>query len=239
MKAQVPASKDDDVFVVIDIETAPPRSSPFALPLGSLERTSLSHEITAIAILIAARQTDAAWRITTVQSWNSSQHSEFEILLALNRRLAPLLVQGATLVTFNGIRHDVPAIRRRAAFHRMFELTTWRAMLTCRHRDLMVDGITGRQARWSSLKDTCHSLHIPCESDFPSAARATVEVTRRKCETDVCSTYVIFLYLLALETGDDRDLSKGWRALADYVHRVHPSRPHLVQFKDAAEDQGI
>ncbi len=240
MEAQVSAS---DVarqkFVVVDIETAPPRSSASPTELGSAKQTSATHEITAIAVLIASRDAGPSWTVETIQSWDRSRCDEFEILLALNRKLVGLLSAATTVVTFNGIRHDLPVIRRRAAVHRMFDLSAWASLLRCRHRDLMTDGMGGPGAQWMSLRNTCNSLLIPTESNFAKAAMATTDVARRKCETDVCSTFVLLLYTLAMEAADERELVNGWHALATYTRSQHPDRPHLLQFAYAVEDLSI
>jgi hypothetical protein len=236
MEAQVSAR---DVFIVLDIETAPPRSSPTPILLGSRDRTSVSHEITAVAMLVAGRASGPTWTIDSLHSWDRSRHSEFDILLGLNRKLVGLLSAGATLITFNGIRHDVPGIRRRAAFHRMFELSAWESLLSCHHRDLMIDGMSGPHAQWSSLRDICQALYIPTDSNFAKAAQATVDAARRKCETDVCSTFALLLYTLALEAADEKELIHGWHALADHMRVEHAQRPHLVQFAYAVEDLSI
>lgn len=239
MQAQVPTlAAAGETIIVIDIETAPPRTLPD--PSSTYRpRTSATHEIAAIAALVATRQPDARWTVEGLHSWDRSRTDEFGILLGFDGRLGPLFAAGARIVTFNGLRHDLASIRRRAAFHRMFALRGWTAMLECRHRDLMVDGLGGPHAQWVALRDTCNALRIPSASDFPAAAMATVDATRRKCETDACSTFVLLLYTLAMEAADERELVSGWRALAAHVRSAHARCPHLMQFAEAADDQSI
>lgn len=237
MKTQ-PAAADEQRYAVLDIETAPNPRPLSAVPAGSAERSSHSHVVTAVALLTAVRGDDADWTVDRLQSWHRPS-DEHDVLRALQCALATELGRGATLVTFNGVRHDVPTIRRRAAYHRMFGLRAWDLLVTVPHRDLMTDGISGPQAQWASLAQTCAGLGIPTDHAFAAAAKATTDVARRKCETDVCATFVLLLYTLAMETGEPLDLKKGWKALSACIARDAALRPHLVQFAHAAEDQCI
>lgn len=237
MKTQ-PGAADLRRYAVLDIETAPDPWPLAAVPAGSAERSSHSHVVTAVALLTATREGRAAWTVDRLHSWHRP-NGEHDILRALQRALATELGSGATLVTFNGVRHDLPTIRRRAAFHRMFGLKAWDLLLTAPHRDLMTDGISGPKAQWASLAQTCAGLGIPTDHAFAAAANATTDVARRKCETDVCATFVLLLYTLAMETGEPADLTGGWLALRKTIARDHDLRPHLTQFIEAAEDQCI
>jgi hypothetical protein len=227
------------LFGVLDIETAPPRSIATPPVLGSERRTSATHEITAIALLVARRTAPGDWEVDRLHSWDASRHDEFTMLLRFSREAIRLATAGGTVVTFNGRRHDLPVILRRAAFHRMFELPAWRQLARLSHRDLMTDGLCGREAPWLSLRDTCDSLLIPWDADFAKAAAATPDARRRKCETDVCSTFALLLYTLAMENSNGRELVGGWLALASHAKRLHARSPHVLQFAIAAEDQSI
>ena len=237
MKTQARAA-DRCSYVVLDIETAPDPRPLATVTAGSAGQSSHSHVITAVAMLLATRGADVAWTVDRLHCWHRPS-DEHDILRSMQRALATELGDGATLVTFNGIRHDVPTIRRRAAFHRMFGLRGWDLLTTTPHRDLMTDGISGPQSQWASLAQTCAGLGIPTDHAFAAAAKGTTDVARRKCETDVCATFVLLLYTLAMETGEVSDLTNGWRALGRMVTRDHALRPHLTQFNDAAEDQCI
>ncbi len=233
------ATPSQSAYVVLDIETAPDPHPVVRIPSGSAVRSSMSHLITAAAMLVARRQEGLSWTVDAIRSWHGAEHDEYAVLRGLQGALLPLLDTGATLVTFNGVRHDVPTIRRRAAFHRMFGSRTWPLLATAPHRDLMTDGLAGREAQWVSLAQSCIGLSIPWEHAFQTAAQATPGVAQRKCETDVCAEFVLLLYTLAMEHGHEFDLTHGWRALASHVARDHAGRPHLMQFAHAAEDQCI
>lgn len=226
-------SPKDGRFAVLDIETAPDPEA-VALAKRNVDRRSAGgsalHAIAAAAVLEAKETDDGLWTVTHLHSWSRPDDDEFRILTGIEAVVAEVAAADGTLVTYNGIRHDLAVLRRRAARHWMFELEGWRCLQTMRHRDLMIENFGSPDATWPSLRDACAALAIPTNHCTTGASAATTGTQLRKCETDVASTFLLMLHALAMERGSIRPLREGWAALARYAGGPVRNLPHLAQF---------
>lgn len=224
------------LLAALDIETAP---EPAAMDLLSGRghpntRNIAVHAITAAAWLSLGEQEDGTWQVKRCRSWGAPD-DEFEILLALDRELFDLASLSGQLVTYNGLRHDLPVIRRRAARHWLFEMSGLFPKQAIDHRDVMRVAGLGI-GDWPKLREACAGIGLSCDpDDDPIGHGQTLSSRRRKAEVDVYGTMILRLFELATERRDIRTLTEGWSAIADWILRQRPLSPHLIQFSSSPD----
>ncbi|GGB39618.1 hypothetical protein GCM10011380_31430 [Sphingomonas metalli] len=215
-------------IAVIDIETEP---DPFAVALaprgGPANRTAL-HRITAFSVLSAIEGDDSEWRALDLQTRSGSQ--EYEMLFDLDAILTPLQEARASVVTYNGVAHDLPALRRRTIANWLFALPGLRGLANMPHLDLMREATRGGRGSWPSLKDLCASCGIPTDHQLVRAIDEEASVAHRKCQVDVAATFLLMAHELSAVRGDSKTVSRAWLALADLLQRRTFRKPHLAQF---------
>ena len=150
--------------------------------------------------------------------------------MEIEAELSALAERGGTLVTYNGRRHDAGVLRQRAAAHWMFGLSGFEALDTLAHRDLMHEVTHGWRDAWPSLRDACAGYGIPTDHMLTSRD-ATLPIAIRKSQVDCVATFLVLLYELAIERGDESTLVAGWTALAAYLGEPHIRAPHLNQLR--------
>jgi len=222
-----------EVFGVLDIETRP---DPLALTLmrqrdGARAPAAL-HQLTAASLLVASMDADGAWSDMQLVSLCEPEAGERRMLIEIDEILAELFRDGGTCVTFNGMSHDLPTLRRRAARHHLFHLEGINPNRPIQHIDLMRRCTRGWRDDWPSLKAACAGLGIPVNHMLADPRSPGVPATQRKCETDVVCTFLLLLHELAIAYRDHAVLERGWKALAELLNpRSHPA--HLAQFAHA------
>ena len=145
---------------VLDIETS---YDPYALALlkrsaGRREAPAAIHRIFAASALFATERVSDVWEDLSIQSVSAIQDEpagEERILTAIDGWLGRLDAAGGILVTYNGRRHDLPVIARRAARHLNFSATLMDAARR-RHLDMLEEMRLGfgslvslRDAAWT------------------------------------------------------------------------------------------
>jgi len=219
-------SWDAQSFAVLDIETAPSDASIVLAGRGSGDRSML-HEMTAASVLRFRRNGACGFDDFRMLSVGGSGEDEADMLRALRIGLDDAHGAGATLVTWNGIAHDLPTLRTRAARHWLFgafALPRWDAAPD--HLDLMRDG-PWAGGRWSSLVDTCAALGVPALLEEQSGPRCTLSTPVRKCQLDVAVTALLLMYGVSEREADARPLMAGWVGLAGALSRHRRGATHL------------
>lgn len=215
-------------LAVLDIETEP---DPFALSLaprgGKGERVAL-HRLTGFSILTATETQDLDWSGFELQT--SSIADEYEMLFELDEALTAAQERGTTLVTYNGVAHDLPTIRRRRITHWLFSLPGLAGLENMAHRDLMRDRIRGIGAAWPSLRDVCSAWGIPTDHLLVHPAAEPRSISYRKSQVDVIATFLVLAHDLSAQRQESRTVSRAWLALSEYLRRPEVRQPHLTQF---------
>lgn len=218
-------------LVAFDLETAP---DPYSIDMlagckEGFSRNVALHRISAAAWLVMIEQPDGKWRVDELDSLGTPT-DEFDILLTLNRVLQIAVDRNGELVTYNGVRHDLPVLRRRATRHWMFELDGIFPARPINHSDVMRSaGLS--IGSWPKLREACAGLGFTCDAEQdPLGSGRTLIPRRRKAEVDTVATMILRLHDLAAERRNAATLAQGWFALAEFIKRQGAARPHLVQF---------
>lgn len=205
-------------IIVLDIETG---NDPAALamlgePRGRGERPAIQR-IRSACVLIAS---STHHRPIELRSYH--EDGEDLILERLADDLDRGAEEGALLVTFEGRRHDLPTIRRRAGRHMLFQragLTHW-----CggggTHLDLARDVYPPNNA--GSLREAGFDIPLP---EIGRQGDPPLHV--RKGQLDCIATYLLLLHEQALSRGDGSYLLTGWRMVGSLLD----SRSDLVNLR--------
>lgn len=202
---------------VLDLET---RFDPLLVGLTTSTKSAnvFAQRIVSCAILKACEPSIGTWEVDSLTS--HSDHEE-DVLAAIDAALAT----PTTLVTYNGIRHDLPVIRRRIMRFRRFDLQ-YAAASRLDHLDLYECPTVPPGGVAGSLQDRCASLGIDSktylEADEDERPRAVL-----KGETDVVATFVLLLHELAALRGDGRVWASGMDALRQADHGALRKKGHL------------
>jgi hypothetical protein len=219
---------------VLDLETAP---DPMALSLAGLRKAERAHgaaalhQITDATVLHAREEEDGSWSGFQLSSYTVRDSDEAELLRSLDLDLDRLRRQDGTIVTYNGVRHDLPVLRRRAARHLMFDGSWILPDDKIRHYDLMLMAPGGRSGSWSKLRDAAAGLGIPVAHQLPTRGLGTATAGVRKSQVDVLATFLVMLHDVALRRGSSEPLRRGWRSLAQYIGTMGPHGDHLAQYR--------
>lgn len=219
--------------IVLDIESVQDHSlgALAALPRGDVKRWCL-HRVAAAALLDAERTPDGTWTRFDLKAWESGAGEE-DVLEELDASLMPVVEGAATLVTYNGRRHDLEILRRRAGANLRMDLralATLRHLPPGRHRDMMGVVCGNARDRLATLGDAIASMGIGIDHDGPLPFKVSSPPNVRKCQADVVATFLLHLNEAALDSGRAIDLLRGWRALADYLRPRARMWPHLAHF---------
>jgi len=218
---------------VLDIETAP---DPHALALAGLKRSKQTddaaalHRIEDVSMLRAYEAPDGTWSEFRLSSYSAKTSTEIDVLEAIDEHLEELVHRGGALVTYNGLRHDLPVIRRRAARHLMMGAPWMTRDEIFRHYDVMMMAPGGRLRRWSKLRDTAAGLGIPVAFQLPTRGIGTATAGIRKSQVDVVATFLVMLYDVSMRRGSEVPIRSGWQALSRYIGAMGPHGDHLAQF---------
>lgn len=196
---------------------------------GPTKIHAATHKITACCMLSAWENPDGSWtdlNLTTVQE---ATMTEPEMLDVIDRFFVDIVEKAGTCVTFNGMSHDVPVIKRRAARHWLFDRRGITDIDQCHHEDLMRRMTRGWRDDWPSLAAACAGLGIPIDH-HPIDKKDRTSMTVLKCETDVYATFSLLLFELAIRRRQRSVLDQGWSALQAFTLRNRPRAQHLAQF---------
>lgn len=216
-------------LLVIDIETAPdPLCVAIAGRGDQINRAAL-HRLVAFSILQVEEDAEGNWGGFGLTS--ASNQIEMPMLVAISKKLECLQAAAGTLITFNGLAHDLPALRRRAIANWAFELDGLARADETNHIDLMRSGAGGAHGKWSNLRDSCAGLGIPLNHLIGPRHADPLAASIRKSQTDVVGTLLLLLHEIALARRHARPLAAGWRALSDHLGQTGVKAPHLEQFR--------
>lgn len=218
---------------VLDIETAP---DPLALAMagkrgGATEHSAALHYISDASALVATEDADGHWRDFEMRSFSCSRLDEVNILRSINGILTTLWASGGTLVTYNGVGHDMIMLQRRAARHLMFDLPGIATAHAQRHLDIMLMMTSPREQRWSKLREVAAGLGIPTSHQHANRGLDPKTAGIRKSQTDVSMTFLVSLFELSMRRQDAGAVIRGWRAFGEYIARMGPHGDHLAQFR--------
>lgn len=216
-------------LLVIDIETSPdPLSVAIAGRGDQINRTAL-HRLVAYSMLEAKEDAQGNWGEFDLSS--GADQAELPMLVAISDKLQGLYTDAGTLITFNGLAHDLPALRRRLLANWAFDLEGLVRADELDHIDLMRSGAGGAHGKWSNLRDSCAGLGIPLNHLIGPRSADPLASSIRKSQTDVVGTLLLLLHEVALARRHAKPLAAGWRALSDHLGRAGGKAPHLEQFR--------
>jgi predicted PolB exonuclease-like 3'-5' exonuclease len=233
-------------IVVFDTETIPDAT----LHTGDDFPKTLFHQVVAISFLAAHLEPAEGgpfYAVDELRTGGDVTYSEGQLVKAF---FGYIEKKKPRLITFNGRGFDLPLLKYRGLKHDVsapwfatgegrFESYLYRYSVDF-HFDLM-DALTDFGAsRAAGLKDICALLAIPAKlgGTDGSQVKELIEAghlsqVRDYCETDVLSTYLIFLRF-ALFRGEvsvrGHDLSLA--NLRTYLTAERSTRPHLGAFLD-------
>lgn len=223
-----------DAIVVMDLETS---NDPYGTMILQGRRTGRQtaaiQRLRSAAILVARGMATGGGPTISIHGFHGSE--EDLLLEAIADVLDPLAEDGALMVTFNGRRHDLPILRRRAGHHMLFGrvgLTAWCGG-TAKAIDLMND-LYWTPGNWPSLAQVCagYGIAIP-----EIAGRSDIPLHLRKAEQDVAATFVAFLFERALTNRDGQSFMAAWSSLARTIQEGGDRLSHLIGLERPARLQ--
>lgn len=161
--------------------------------------------IAGYSALSANEKTPGEW---TVESLASSTDDENDILAAIDAALQP----APRLVTYNGLRHDLPVLRRRIMRLRRYELAAALGAADLPHLDLYAFPRVPPGGHHGSLQDRCAGLGIDSKT-YLDGNGDTRSRSALKSEVDVVATFVLLLHELAAARAHGPTWGRGLEAL--------------------------
>ncbi len=194
------------------------------------------HSIACIGALIADRHGDA-YEVRSIGAPHVKERPEADLIQGFADRIAALRPR---LVTWNGAGFDLPVLRYRAMINGVsapgldargyFKRYTEDALDLC-------DVLSSFDARGKvSLNDMCRALRLPGKPTDISGSEVAAYVAAGRlpevaayCETDVVSTYRVFLrYELFRGSLTRRGYEASEEQLATFIQERLALKPHLA-----------
>lgn len=214
--------------MILDIETEPNASTIALAPKGGPKIRMALHGICGFSILCATETEDQMW--TDISMHSASGTDEYELLFDLDEALTREQEAGATLITYNGLAHDIPFIERRIAVNWLFSLPGTRELPYMPHRDLMREITKGYKTSWPSLRDLCAAYGIPTNHLLTSKTGKPPSLPVRKSQVDVIGTFLLLASDTSAKRAESQTISRAWLAIAAFLKKSYPNQPHLGQF---------
>jgi 3'-5' exonuclease len=234
--------------IIWDLETTPDlpavaRVNGFAEDDETAARSALGgkfaklphHAIACIGALVAER-TDNGFRVRSLGAPHTGDRSEAELIRGFVDRIAELLPQ---MVGFNTCSFDLPVLRFRAMVHGVSAPGLAARPYFHRYTDAcldLCDVLASHDARGKvNLNDLCRTLQFagkPQDIDGSEVDRyvqeGRIQDVANYCETDVVSTYRVWLRYELFRGGLGRDESEASEEnLFGYIRQRLPVKPHL------------
>lgn len=209
-------------YCVLDIETGLSDAAAVLVDRGTkamADRPALQ-ELVAASVLTFSRASDGRFGSFSLGSVAVGEEREEGVLARLDALLSPVYAAGGTLVTYHGIVHDLPALRRRFDRHWMFEAfryPDWTSRERPRHVDLIRWASPPGAKGWVSLADACAGMGFAAGPPARSAEGQALRDPVGKSQMDVVAEAVLFFYYLASIEGSARPLLQGWTELSSYL----------------------
>jgi DNA polymerase elongation subunit (family B) len=204
-----------DRICVLDIETYAPDFEGEGFPAWPLHQPICASVLTADHDPIGV----VSFSLTTIMfpERETEAFSELELLL-----------EGRTLVTYNGRGFDLPVLALTALKHRKFGASNlsnlWRAnRYGAQHCDLADQFSQFGSARGASLATLCEALDISVKQNAHGDEvsklydSGEIETIKKYCEEDVAATYLLFLHWIAFRHADAELLVIGCAHLARFI----------------------
>lgn len=203
-------------LIVLDIETTvcDETRQAFKTKLKEPLRHSTLRLITAISALVCSPGDPWTFNLS---SFIKDERRALEGLDTLLRQHPD-----AALVTFNGLRYDIPTIEMRALHHFLFSSYGLAQIQRRKHYDLY--DMLGRQCSLASLQ-AC--LALPVDDDV-FLERSQFPYEQRKCEIDVVSTFLAFIQVTAFRLTDKQLVTNSWQAIGRHFATNQTGRRHLA-----------
>lgn len=213
-------------ILVLDVEA---RGDTVARKLARRTQGSpslLLREITSVSCLRLHAGCHAAWQLETFH--REHDLDEAQLLAAVDREVRSAAAEGAVLVTYNGLEHDLPLLRSR-------QVRWWQ----CHHDGLLtyLDGVHPHVdvmrelprggSRYARLTDACASLGVSLFGPSRFEADREVPIEQEKGELDVVGTALLYFFLLADRLANRELLLERLDSLAAFLARQAVFRPHL------------
>lgn len=214
-------------LLVLDIET---RADTLAQRLARRPGAKSIHlrELVSVSCLVRLEaHQQPRWLL---RSFHREDLSEKDMLENLHAMVEDLSAADGTLVTYNGIAHDLPVIRQR-------QLRWWQC-----DRPALLDYMEGHRLHvdvmrsfvWSgpkfaTLTDACASVGFALAGP-PRLATHRVEAPyeRQKSELDVIGAAIAFFYVAADRARSNQVLSEGLLSLLEFLQGIESVYPHLA-----------
>lgn len=202
-------------IVVLDIETGVCEASYQAS--GNRLRSPINHtclnEVRSLAVLACVPEPDG-W-CYELESRDLSEKDNLAFLGAFLGRWP-----AASLVTYNGFKHDLKVVQIRSMRHALFS-PSLAELHARRHVDVL--HLSGGNQSLTSLIAALNLGRI----NRSHSPRTAISAIRQKCEYDVVATYLCMMHFISFREGCPGTLFAAWRSLTNHFLKVHCGGAHL------------
>lgn len=222
--------------VVVDIETAPDPQTLCLLKKeqGIARATWAIQRIETACILVAVEDQRnikvSEFICRAIDAPRERERADEPDILALIGVHLEIDAPTTTLVSFNGLAHDLPIMRRRAFVNKMSECPAFSANPHFHHEDLMHSLGAEPSSTRVPLLQAAGGLGIPVLHRFPLRTAPPATQRMRKCEVDVIATFLLYTQMLAARRCNPGFFDTAWQAIADHLGVMNPKGEHLAQF---------
>lgn len=154
------------------------------------------------------------------------------MLSAISAALTEEDDQRTVLVTFDGLRRELPVLALRCRASWRFNLLGLARLPTMDHLPLI--DLLGAAAPVGSLTEVCLGLGIPADEPASAEYRGEAADQSRRWERDAARTFLVLLHEIAAARRSATTLGAGWRALSAHVEEHADLAPHLLEFRAPA-----
>ncbi len=222
--------------VVLDLETAPEQQALCLLrsEKGVARATWAIQRIEGLCMLVAEER-GGRFAVTDFVCADREapreieRHDETAMLNLVADHLDPSELR-TTLVTYNGRRHDLPILRRRAFVNSLSHRPAFQPYPPFDHEDAMLNLGPDPMGMAVPLIQAAGGLGIPVMHRFPTQAAFAATPRMRKCQVDVLATFLLHLQTLSARSGNPDIFDNGWEAVCTFLGRIGAKGDHLLQF---------
>lgn len=204
-------------LVVLDLET---RHDGTIAGLASSKKAAatFAQGIEGFSALVAQETAVAHWAVHRLVTNVGPEHL---VLPAIDE----ILARSPTIVTYYGLVHDLPVLRRRIMRYRRYDLANGLRAARLPHIDLYAFPPSPAGSVHGSLQDRCAALGI--DSRTYADGSDDLSHAARKSQTDVIATFILLLHELAAVRAHGPTWMGGMRALREAQGGMLARLPHL------------